>query len=174
MAAILNSLFRQPRGYFVSTDPDPTNAGWHQDIERRRDRTHTQNLTGGRIVDLFAAAGLGAIRLEEEPFTLDFDEWFDRGTPSDTKEHVRTSLLAGTARGFAPSGQNLTEVVPKWSDADFVNTIRSGKDPTGHQLCEGMPYQEISAATTDDDLKAIYLYVKSLPPVNRTATIKCQ
>jgi len=86
-----------------TTDPDPVKALWHQDIERRRDRTHTQNLTAGRIADLFAAAGLSAIRLEEEPFTLDFDEWFDRGTPGDDKSRVRDSLLSGSARGFLPT-----------------------------------------------------------------------
>jgi SAM-dependent methyltransferase len=86
-----------------TTDPDAERALWHQEIERRRDRTHTHNLTGGQIADAFVAAGLSAIRLEEEPFTLDFDEWFDRGTPSDTKPRVRELLLSGSARGFAPT-----------------------------------------------------------------------
>lgn len=86
-----------------TTDPDPQRAAWHQDIELRRDRTHTHNLTTGQIADAFAAAGLSAIRVEEEAFTLDFDEWFDRGTPGDAKAHVRASLLSGSARGFAPT-----------------------------------------------------------------------
>jgi SAM-dependent methyltransferase len=96
----------RPGGILVAsdhtTDPNAPNARWHQDIERRRDRTHTLNLTSGQIADAFAAAGLYGVRLEEEPFTLDFDEWFDRGTPTDTKVEVRSLLLSGTARGFAP------------------------------------------------------------------------
>jgi SAM-dependent methyltransferase len=100
------SLLR-PGGVLVAcdhtTDPDLARAVWHQDIERRRDRSHTRNLTGGQIADAFAAAGLSGIRSEEEPFTLDFDEWFDRGTPTDPKAHVRALLSLGTARGFAPS-----------------------------------------------------------------------
>ena len=83
------------------TDPDPRHADEHAAIERLRDRTHTRNLTSGAIVDLFATAGLGAIRLSEEAFTLDFDEWFDRGTPSGPKDEVRRRLLqAGPIRGF--------------------------------------------------------------------------
>jgi len=68
----------------------------------------------------------------------------------------------------------LTQIVPKWSDADFLKTIRTGKDPTGHQMCDGMPYAEISAGTSDDDLKAIYQYIKSLLTVNRAPIIKCE
>ena len=49
------------------TDPDPTVAAHHAAIEIARDRTHTRNLTGGELVDLFAAAGLVDVRYVEEP-----------------------------------------------------------------------------------------------------------
>jgi SAM-dependent methyltransferase len=85
------------------TDPDPERAGHHEALERARDYTHTRSLTGGEIVDLFAAAGLAEIRTIEESYTLDFDEWFDRGSPIDTKENVRHALLTGPqVRGFTP------------------------------------------------------------------------
>ena len=57
----------------------------HERFERDRDVTHTRNLTAGGLADLLAAAGLMLIRLEEETFSLDFDEWFDRGTPAAPK-----------------------------------------------------------------------------------------
>jgi SAM-dependent methyltransferase len=83
-------------------ESDPR-AGWHQQIERLRDRTHTRNLTPGELVDLLAAAGLVDLRLVEESFVLDFDEWFDRGTPAADKATVRELLLSGpSARGFRP------------------------------------------------------------------------
>lgn len=85
-----------------TTDPDPDRASWHNTIEILRDQTHTKCLAPGAIVNLFAAAGLESLRLVEEAFTLDFDEWFDRGTQIATKEVVRTRILAGNARGFAP------------------------------------------------------------------------
>jgi ubiquinone/menaquinone biosynthesis C-methylase UbiE len=90
-----------------TTDPDPAIAAHHGSLELARDRTHTRNLTGGELVDLFARAGLEEIWFGEDSFVLDFDEWFDRGTPADTKESVRTKLLAGPAiRSFRPSMQD--------------------------------------------------------------------
>ncbi len=97
----------RPGGVLVvcdhTTDPDPAAEKTHQDVERGRDRTHTSCLTPGALVDLLIRAGLGEVRHVEEAFVLDFDEWFDRGTPSDSKDSVRTRLLAGPhARGFFP------------------------------------------------------------------------
>ncbi len=88
------------------TDPDPARAEHHRILEWSRDHTHMRSLTGGTIVDLFAATGLADIRLIEESYPLDFDEWFDRGSPVDTKENVRKILLTGPqVRGFTPQIQ---------------------------------------------------------------------
>jgi SAM-dependent methyltransferase len=84
------------------TDPDPGAATWHNSIERDRDRTHTATLSPGGVLDAFAAAGLSQVELVEEPFELDFDEWFDRGTPLAPKAEVRARILSGRARGFDP------------------------------------------------------------------------
>jgi SAM-dependent methyltransferase len=96
----------RPGGVVVASDhlgdADPAAAAWHQEVERARDRTHVRNLTAGELVDLFGAAGLADLRLVEEPVDLDFDEWFDRGSPARPKEEVRALLLAGRARTFAP------------------------------------------------------------------------
>jgi SAM-dependent methyltransferase len=83
-------------------DPAPDPAAWHARIELDRDATHVRNLTPGEVVELFARAGLANVRLVEEPLELDFDEWFDRGTPRAPKDEVRRLLLAGSARGFQP------------------------------------------------------------------------
>jgi SAM-dependent methyltransferase len=97
----------RPGGVLVArdhtTDPDPVRRAWHQRIECARDHTHTRNPTPGEMVDQFAAAGLTDLRLIEEPLVLDFDEWFDRGTPAEDKSTVRGWLLSGTsARGYVP------------------------------------------------------------------------
>jgi SAM-dependent methyltransferase len=87
-----------------TTDPDPARAAWHQDLERARDRTHTLNFTPGGLVDLLAGAGLTDLRLVERLYLLDYDEWFDRGTPAEAKDAVRVRLLNGSsARGFRPT-----------------------------------------------------------------------
>jgi mono/diheme cytochrome c family protein len=60
-----------------------------------------------------------------------------------------------------PRGPNL-RVVKGWSDEQFVRTVRQGLDPSGHQLSDDMPWREYSNAT-DDDLKALAAYLRSLP-----------
>lgn len=87
-----------------ATDPDPDVARHHEEIERGRDRTHTRNLTSGGLVDLLARAGLVDLQMNEEAFTLDFDEWFSRGTPSRSRDEVLGMLLAGPLiRGYRPA-----------------------------------------------------------------------
>jgi SAM-dependent methyltransferase len=85
-----------------ATDPDRSARAWHARIECARDTTHVRNLTSGELADALARAGLADVRLVEEALELDFDEWFDRGTPAEPKEDVRRALLAGRARGFEP------------------------------------------------------------------------
>lgn len=74
------------------------------------------------------------------------------------------NFAGGKEGGGPPPGPNLTALVPKWSQEQFDNTIRTGVDPTGHTLnAEQMPWKEISAFASDDDLKAIYAYLHGLP-----------
>jgi mono/diheme cytochrome c family protein len=50
-----------------------------------------------------------------------------------------------------------------WKEADFITAIRTGITPSGHQLNPDlMPWKEYSRLT-DDELKAIWLYLQSLP-----------
>jgi cytochrome c553 len=48
-----------------------------------------------------------------------------------------------------------------WSEADFINTIRTGVTPGGHPLSKSMPWTYFRNMT-DDQLKAIWLYLESL------------
>lgn len=48
-----------------------------------------------------------------------------------------------------------------WSEADFIHTIRTGVTPSGHPLTEFMPWKNFRNMT-DDQLKAIWLYLDSL------------
>jgi SAM-dependent methyltransferase len=95
----------RPGGVVVAcdhtSDPNRELARIQNEIEIARDFSHVKELSPGELVDLFAAAGLDSIRFVEESFSLDFDEWFDRATPSKTKEETRSALLsAGPIRGF--------------------------------------------------------------------------
>ena len=74
--------------------------------------------------------------------------------------------LAGVKRRGPgpPAGPNLTMILPHWSEADFVHTLRTGVDPSNYTLKE-MPWRQISAFSGDTDLKAMYAYLHGLKPI---------
>jgi mono/diheme cytochrome c family protein len=50
----------------------------------------------------------------------------------------------------------------KWSEAEFVNTLRTGRTPRGEELDPRlMPWKRVGDLT-DDELKAIWLYLQTL------------
>ena len=63
--------------------------------------------------------------------------------------------------GFAP---NLTPggSLADWSETDFVALFQTGVAPQGREVSEGMPW-EIYSDVTVADLKAMFMYLKSLP-----------
>jgi mono/diheme cytochrome c family protein len=78
-------------------------------------------------------------------------------------------LAGGSANGGGPPpGPNLTVLVPTWTAQQFVQTIRTGTDPSGHPLNpDNMPWKAYSAAYTDDQLQAIYVYLHGLTPIKK-------
>jgi mono/diheme cytochrome c family protein len=75
------------------------------------------------------------------------------------------NLAGGKPGGFAPVGPNLTKIGSAWSETDFVKALRTGVKSDGKAFAPEMPWQEFSAMYSDDELKAIFAYFKSLPPV---------
>ncbi len=75
--------------------------------------------------------------------------------------------FAGQA-GATGAGLNLTPggELGDWSEADFMNTIRTGVTPEGCKL-EGdlMPWERFKGMS-DEELRAIWLYLQSLPAVS--------
>jgi mono/diheme cytochrome c family protein len=49
-----------------------------------------------------------------------------------------------------------------WSEVDFMRTLRMGVTPSGHQLKDAMPWKYFGQMT-DDELKAVWMYLQSLP-----------
>lgn len=83
----------------------------------------------------------------------------------------RHRLYAGDAsppKAFPANPSNLTPDaetgIGRWSEDDFVRTIRTGTNPSGHALHPFMPWREYRRMT-DDDLRAIYRYLRTLPPI---------
>jgi hypothetical protein len=76
-----------------------------------------------------------------------------------------TPSLAGQKMGDVVSA-NLTPAGPlkSWTEADFFTAIRTGTRPDGTKLLEAMPWKEMTTLT-DDELRAMWLYIRSVPPV---------
>lgn len=77
--------------------------------------------------------------------------------------------LAGTATGLGPKGPNLTAIVPKMSQADFLNVFHNGVDPTGRPISDVMPWKHYGAALTDSELSDVYTFMHGLPLITNTA-----
>ena len=70
--------------------------------------------------------------------------------PDPTITKISPNLTPGGELGF-------------WTEEQFINTIRTGVTPGGHQLNpEYMPWQSYSQMY-DDELKAIWAYLQTLP-----------
>lgn len=74
------------------------------------------------------------------------------------------NLAGGTpSPNGPPAGPDIAGVAQRWSEAEFIQTIRTGIRPDNVPLSEGMPWKAISAFASDDDLRAIYAFLKTLP-----------
>jgi cytochrome c553 len=85
--------------------------------------------------------------------------------------------LQGGASGQPgpPAGPNLTKIVPSWTAEQFLTFFNTGRRPDGSPvptltLPDGsteprMPWNQVRASSTDDELRDIYNYLHSLPPV---------
>ncbi|HJS18871.1 MAG TPA: cytochrome c [Anaerolineales bacterium] len=70
--------------------------------------------------------------------------------PDPTITKISPNLTSGGELGF-------------WTEEQFIEAMRTGKTPSGHQLDpEFMPWENYSLFY-DDELKAIWLYLQSLP-----------
>ncbi|HSL46279.1 MAG TPA: c-type cytochrome [Anaerolineales bacterium] len=82
------------------------------------------------------------------------------------------TMSGGPIPGFPaswPPAPNLTfgpgSVLPAWSEAGFMDTLRTGVTPEGRQLRgEYMPWNSYKFMS-DDELRAVWVYLQSLPEV---------
>ena len=81
------------------------------------------------------------------------------------------NMSGGTIPGFPaswPPALNLTwgegSALPGWDEENFINTMRTGETPGGVQLrSEYMPWTSYRHMD-DDELRAVWVYLKSLAP----------
>lgn len=79
----------------------------------------------------------------------------------DCRDCHGEDLTGGTPGQLAPVGPNL-RVVKGWTAEQFITTLRTGVDPSGHQLKETMPWRTVSRLD-DVELTAMHAYLASLP-----------
>jgi mono/diheme cytochrome c family protein len=70
---------------------------------------------------------------------------------------LRESDIVYVALNLTPGGEMVG-----WSEEDFITTMRSGVTPGGHKLKDFMPWKYFRQMT-DDELKAVWMYLQSLP-----------
>ena len=70
--------------------------------------------------------------------------------PDPTIKRISPNLTPGGELGF-------------WTEDQFINTLRTGVTPGGHALDPDLMPWKVYRLFTDDELKAIWLYLQSLP-----------
>ena len=70
--------------------------------------------------------------------------------PDPTIKKISPNLTPGGELGF-------------WTEEQFMSTIRAGKTPSGHDLNPDLMPWKYYRLFSDDELKAIWLYLQSLP-----------
>jgi mono/diheme cytochrome c family protein len=75
--------------------------------------------------------------------------------------------IAGTPPDFPPAA-NITPDpetgIGRWSEADFISTLRTGRRPDGTELRPEMPWQ-LTAQFEDYELQALWRYLLTVPAV---------
>lgn len=69
--------------------------------------------------------------------------------------------LTGGTDPVAPHGPNL-RLIKGWTEQQFIDTLRNGRDPGGHQLSDAMPWKYLGRLD-DVELGALYTYLHGLP-----------
>lgn len=91
--------------------------------------------------------------------------------PAQATNEIRTTLdlTAWSGPWGISYAANLTPdkttgIGARYDEAKFIQTIRTGKKPEGEPLLPPMPWM-VYKNFTDEDLKSIYAYLRTLPPV---------
>lgn len=127
----------------------------------------------GRVLALFDAELLPAREIDHEAgrpatpaggVTKEYGGYLATICAACHGEHLSGGSVVGEEPG-APKAPNLTLLVrAKWSEGDFVKALRTGVTLSGRRLDpEFMPWDSF-ANLTDDELKAIWLFLSSLEP----------
>ena len=98
--------------------------------------------------------------------TLEYGEYLL--SYQDCRECHGKDLTGGVQGQWAPIGPGLG-LVEGWSRDEFMITMRTGKDPSGHEISERMPWRALGKMD-DVELGAIYEYLTHMSEARATKT----
>jgi mono/diheme cytochrome c family protein len=97
------------------------------------------------------------------PGTLAYGEYLV--SSSGCRECHGADLSGMVGDNSLPPGPNLTVLVPKWSEQDFLAVFNTGLDPQGKAISADMPWKSYRQMYTDEQLKDLYHYLHELAPL---------
>jgi mono/diheme cytochrome c family protein len=100
----------------------------------------------------------GAIKAPSPSPTAQYGEYIL--SFQDCRECHGADLTGGVHGQLAPIGPGLG-LVKGWKPEEFISTMRTGIDPTGHELGKQMPWRPIGKMD-DEALTAVYEYLTHL------------
>lgn len=87
-------------------------------------------------------------------------------------------MFAGTAdppSGFPANPSNITPDsatgIGAWTEAQFLHLMRTGINPAGREVHPFMPWHQYQRMT-DDDLRAIYRYLRTVRPIRNVVPVR--
>jgi cytochrome c553 len=97
----------------------------------------------------------GVITAPPKDVTVAFGEYVL--SYQDCRECHGQQLTGGVQGQWAPIGPGLS-LVSDWTREQFIETLRTGQDPSGHEIGERMPWRPLGKMD-DVELSAIYEYL---------------
>jgi mono/diheme cytochrome c family protein len=90
-------------------------------------------------------------------------------TPTKDEVHASPDLTAWQGPWGYSVASNLTPdpttgIANRYTEANFIATMRTGKKPNGTPIMPPMP-SDVYQNMTDDDLKAIFAYLRTIKPI---------
>jgi hypothetical protein len=101
----------------------------------------------------------GSISAPEKAPTAEYGEYIL--SYHDCRDCHGEDLRGGVQGQLTPIGPPM-QVVKSWTAEQFITTMRTGVDPSGHTLLDTMPWKQIGRMD-DVDLTAMHMYLTSLP-----------
>jgi mono/diheme cytochrome c family protein len=120
--------------------------------------------TGAAVIDHHAPRPAA----REPGITVAYGEYLAQSTCSACHG---VNLNGGSVRGLDGELEIALNLTPGgelagWSEAEFMTALRSGVTPSGRVLSDTMPWKYVGQMT-DEELRAVWLYLQSLPALEQ-------